>query len=98
MLFRGFKEPISGTSEKISDCQALNLFETVRGSLIRSVDKRAMLSCSKCNANGHSGVSNYYGAHSPDTHTRQCFYAAVIYGCFKIEWHGEYDIWFNGNV
>ena len=47
MLFRGFKEAISGTSEKISDCRALNLFETVRGSLIRSVDNRAILSCSK---------------------------------------------------
>ena len=47
MLFRGFEEPISGTSEKISDCRALNLFETVRGSLIRSVDNRAILSCSK---------------------------------------------------
>ena len=37
----------------------------------------------QCNATGHSGVSSYYGAYRPDLYARQCFHAAVVYGCFK---------------
>ena len=52
----------------------------------------------QCNTTGHSGVGNYYSAYRPDPHACECFYAPVVYGCFKIEWHDRYDIWFNGNV
>ena len=48
MLFRSFKEPFSGTLVKIFNCWAFSPFETVPGSLIRSVqflsvDNRAIL-------------------------------------------------------
>ena len=43
ILLRGFKEPFSGTLEKISDCRVFRLFETVPGSLNRNVDNQAIL-------------------------------------------------------
>ena len=43
IIFRGFKEPFSGTLEKISDRRAFRILETVPGSLIRRVDNRALL-------------------------------------------------------
>ena len=43
ILLRGFKEPFSGTLEKISDCRVSRLFETVPGSLNRNVDNQAIL-------------------------------------------------------
>ena len=52
----------------------------------------------QCNATGHSGVSNYYGTYWSDPHARQYFYASVVYECYKIAWHVEYDIWFNSNA
>ena len=43
VLFRGFKEPFSGTLQKISDFRAFSLYVTVPGNLIRRVDNRTIL-------------------------------------------------------